>query len=185
MTAGRAALVSLMGRYLAGLMDPAITLLEVHKLMYFLQVAGEPLRLQFKKGLYGPYAENLRHVIRDIEGHLVAGYADGGDAPGKHLVLVPGAVPEAERFLEEHPETLKRFDRVARLVEGFETPFGMELLATVHWVVAEEDAAGEESVAEATYAWGPTKRQFSRGQIQTAMERLREEGWLAPDSADA
>lgn len=185
MTAGRAALVSLMGRYLAGLMDPAITLLEVHKLMYFLQVAGEPLRLQFKKGLYGPYAENLRHVFRDIEGHLVAGYADGGDAPGKQLALVPGAVPEAERFLAEHPGTLERFDRVARLVEGFETPFGMELLATVHWVVAEEGVAGEESVAEATYAWGPTKRQFSRGQIQTAIDRLRAEGWLPPDSADA
>ena len=185
MTPGRAALVSLMNRYLGGLMDPSITLLEVHKLMYFLQVGGEPLQLRFTKGLYGPYAENLRHVFRDIEGHLVAGYADGGDAPGKHLALVPGAVSEAERFLSEHPDTLERFDRVARLVEGFETPFGMELLATVHWVVAEEGVAGEESVAEATYAWGPTKRQFSRGQIQTAMDRLRAEGWLSPDSADA
>ena len=41
MTAGRAALVGLMDRYLNGLLDPFVTLLEVHKLMYFMQVAGQ------------------------------------------------------------------------------------------------------------------------------------------------
>src|SRR5258708_7938181 len=61
MTPGRAALVVLMHRYLGGLMDPFVTLLEVHKLMYFMQEGGEPLRLQYAKALYGPYAENLRH----------------------------------------------------------------------------------------------------------------------------
>ena len=42
----------------------------------FMQEAGEPLRLKYVKAPYGPYAENLRHVLRAIEGHLVAGYAD-------------------------------------------------------------------------------------------------------------
>ena len=76
MTAGRAALVELMRRYLAGLLDPFITLLEVHKLMYFMQEAGEPLRLTFQKGHYDPYAENLRHVLSAIEGHLISGYTE-------------------------------------------------------------------------------------------------------------
>ncbi len=49
MTAGRAALVVLMHRYLGGLMDPFVTLLEVHKLMYFMQEAGEPLRLRLRR----------------------------------------------------------------------------------------------------------------------------------------
>ena len=104
MTAGRASLVVLMHRYLGGLMDPFVTFLEVHKLMYFMQEAGQPLRLQFAKGTYGPYAENLRHVLRAIEGHLVSGYADGGDAPDKQLELVPGAVYDAESFLENHAD---------------------------------------------------------------------------------
>ena len=90
MTAGRAALVELIRRYLGGLLDPFVTLLEVHKLMYFMQVAGEPLKLKYTKGLYGPYAENLRHVLNAIEGHFVSGYADGGDEPDKQLKLVPG-----------------------------------------------------------------------------------------------
>jgi O-acetyl-ADP-ribose deacetylase (regulator of RNase III) len=178
MTAGRAALVGLMNRYLAALMDPAISLLEVHKLMYFLQVAGEPLRLRYVKAPYGPYAENLRHVLHDIEGHLISGYADGGDAPDKQLSLVPGAVSDADAFLKSHAATHERFDRVARLVEGFETPFGLELLATVHWVATQERAVSKLDLERATYAWAPRKRQFSPAQIALAAEHLRAERWL-------
>ena len=72
MTAGRAALVELMYRYLGGLLDPFVSLLEVHKLMYFLQEAGEPLQLRYVKGPYGPYAEKLRHQLKSVEGHLVS-----------------------------------------------------------------------------------------------------------------
>ena len=68
-----------MQRYLYALLDPFVTLLEVHKLMYFMQLAGEPLKLGFQKGHYGPYAERLRHVLRQVEGHLTSGYKDGGD----------------------------------------------------------------------------------------------------------
>src|SRR5581483_2077543 len=81
MTAGRASLVALMSRYLRGLLDPTINLLEVHKLMYFLQEAGEDLRLRYAAGFYGPYAENLRHVLLDVEGHLISGYTGEGDSP--------------------------------------------------------------------------------------------------------
>src|SRR5215475_8581084 len=102
MTTGRAALVELMKRYLGGLLDPFVTLLEVHKLMYFMQEAGEPLRLKYQKAPYGPYAENLRHVLHAIEGHLVSGYADGGDVPDKQLQLVPGAIEDATAFLQQH-----------------------------------------------------------------------------------
>src|SRR5260370_31432484 len=123
MTAGRAALVGLMDRYLGGLLDPFITLLEVHKLMYFMQCAGEPLRLTYAKGHYGPYAENLRHVLKAVEGHLVSGYADGGDMPDKQLKLVPGALEDAISFLRNRAETQARFERVSNLVEGFESPF--------------------------------------------------------------
>jgi O-acetyl-ADP-ribose deacetylase (regulator of RNase III) len=178
MTPGRAALVGLMRRYLDGLMDPFITLLEVHKLMYFLQEAGEPLKLHYVKGPYGPYAENLRHVLRDTEGHLTTGYADGGDQPDKQLSLVPGAVADAEAFLEAHEDTRIRFDRVAKLVEGFETSFGLELLATVHWVSTREQARSQDEVVNATYVWGERKRRFSVAQIAMTLDRLGDNAWL-------
>ena len=178
-TAGRAALVALMRRYLGALLDPSISLLEVHKLMYFLQAAGEPLRLRYVKAPYGPYAENLRHVLLAIEGHLVSGYADGGDAPDKPLTLVPGAMEEAERFLNAHAATHGRLDRTAALVEGFETPYGLELLSTVHWVATQEGAASVAEITAAVHCWNTRKRQFTSDQISLAAERLREQGWLA------
>src|ERR1700722_11696579 len=83
MTVGRASLIGLVRRYLGAVMDPAVSLLEVHKLMYFMQETGEQLRLKYKKAEYGPYAENLRHVLSAIEGHFISGYLDGGDRPDK------------------------------------------------------------------------------------------------------
>ncbi len=179
MTAGRAALVVLMHRYLGGLMDPFVTLIEVQKLMYFMQEAGEPLRLNYIKHHYGPYADNLRHVLTKIEGHLVSGYQDGGDAPEKQLELVPGAVKDAEAFLAADGDTRSRFYRVGKLVEGFETPFGLELLATVHWVASRESATSADDAIAKVYAWNDRKKRFSPRQIGIAFETLRAKGWLA------
>ena len=180
MTPGRAALVGLMDRYLAGLLDPFISLLEVHKLMYFMQEAGEPLRLQYVQGPYGPYAENLRHVLHAVEGHLVAGYDDGGDRPDKLLQLVPGARAGASTFLEDRPETLERFARVGALVEGFESSFGLELLTTVHWVAAHTESIFDlDDLIQRTYAWGERKERFTPRQIGLAAEVLAAQGWMA------
>ena len=177
MTAGRAALVELVQRYLAGLLDPYVTLLEVHKLMYFMQEAGEPLRLRFTTAPYGPYAENLRHVLHAIEGHLISGYADGGDKPDKRLSLVPGAVEDAAAFLSQHADSRARFDKVATLVNGFESPFGLELLSTVHWVMKHESITTIEGAVERIYAWNERKRQFTFRQIGIAIEVLSAQGW--------
>jgi hypothetical protein len=178
MTAGRAALVVLMHRYLGGLMDPFITLLELHKLMYFMQEAGEDLRLNYGKATFGPYAENLRHVLSAIEGHMVSGYADGGDAPNKQIELVPGAVEDAEEFLIAQTPTKSRFDRVADLVEGFETPFGLELLSTVHWIAARDRAATTDDIIKPFYAWSERKKRFTERQIRVAYDVLQSKGWL-------
>jgi O-acetyl-ADP-ribose deacetylase (regulator of RNase III) len=183
MTAGRAALVELIQRYLGGLLDPFVTLLEVHKLLYFMQEAGEPLRLNYVKHHYGPYAENLRHVLRAVEGHLITGYADGGDAPDKPLSLVPGAVEEAKDYLDQHAVSRARFERVTRLVEGFESTYGLELLATVHWVISREGATQHDSVARQVYDWNSRKQRFTPRQLAIAEERLKSQGWLSPKTA--
>ncbi|WP_031434356.1 type II toxin-antitoxin system antitoxin DNA ADP-ribosyl glycohydrolase DarG [Methylomarinum vadi] len=178
MTAGRAVLIELIQRYLSGLLDPTVSLIEVHKLLYFMQEAGEPLRLKFKKAHYGPYAENLRHVLNAIEGHYLSCYADGGDAPDKSLNLIPGAIEEANSFLDQHPDTRDRFIKVSKLVEGFESPFGLELLATVHWLKRHEKAKTIEDVVKATHTWNQRKKQFTPRQIKLALNVLEREHWI-------
>ena len=179
MTPGRAALVELMHRYLAGLLDPFVALLEIHKLMYFMQEAGEPLKLKYEKGPYGPYAKNLRHVLNAIEGHLISGYADGEDKPGKEIQLVPGVIKKASAFLQEHPKTQSHFEKVSTLVEGFESPFGLELLSTVHWIMKNEAVQSVDDVIHQTHAWSKHKKQFTPRQIELAINVLADNDWVA------
>ncbi len=72
----------------------------------------------------------------------------------------------------------QRFNKVADLVEGFESPFGLELLSTVHWVVSREQARISDDVIARTYAWNERKRQFSRRQIGIAFGVLSEKDWI-------
>ena len=178
MTPGGAALVQLVHRYNQALLDPYITLLEMHKLMYFMQVAGEPLGLRFRKGHYGPYAKNDQHVLNGAEEHLVSGYVDGGDVPQKRFDLVPGATEDAHVFLGQCPDAQARFLRVADLVTGFESSFGLELLSTVHWVVDTEHAASVADTIRGTYAWRQRKRQCTERQIGIAITTLTDKGWI-------
>jgi hypothetical protein len=170
--------VELVDRYQRGLLDPFVTLLEVHKLMYFMQEAGEPLRLRYVKAVYGPYAANLAHVLRAVEGHFISGYDDGGEDPRKTLELVPGAIEDATRAMAANTETHARYRRVADLVSGFESPFGLELLSTVHWVCRHEGVRGSKEVVTATHEWNERKRQFSPEQISLAHRVLADGGWL-------
>lgn len=154
------------------MMDMTITLLEVHKLLYFLQRAGEPLGLPYAKAPHGPSAENLRHVLTEVNGLLVSDVV-AGDDPNTELRLMPGALEQAEAFLAGEADTNARFQRVAELVSGFESPFGLELLATVDWVMAEKRATTPEAICESVYAWDARKRQFTPEQIELAAARLR------------
>jgi len=179
MTEGRALLLGLMRRYLAAVMDPAVTLLEIHKLMYFMQEAGQDLRLNFTKGPYGPYGENLRHVLTHIEGHFITGYGDAADKPDKPIEPKPDAVAAAEVFLRDHRQVHERFDRVVELIQGFETPFGMELLSTVHWVARHEGAKNPAEALEKAHAWNDRKRMFGQQHIRVAWGALQRHGWMS------
>lgn len=177
MTPGRAALIGLIRRYLDAVMDPFVSLLEVHKLMYFMQVAGEPLRLNYTKALYGPYATNLGQVLKHVEGHFLSGYGDGSDDPEKQLQLLPHAVEQAEAFLAANPESRQRFERVCDLAGGFESAYGMELLATVHWVASQEGATSATDAVRLTHDWNARKSMFPDQHIETAWNVLKKKGW--------
>jgi O-acetyl-ADP-ribose deacetylase (regulator of RNase III) len=179
MTAGRAALLGLMKHYLSAVMDPFVTLLELHKLMYFMQEFGEPLKLNFKAASYGPYAENLRHVLKKMEGHFIIGFGDGEDAPSKPIEPKADAIQEAERLLEEYPETQRRFRAVSDLISGFETPYGMELLSTVRWVIANDGVTSPEEAVAKVHAWNDRKKMFPPAHIELAWNVLAQHG-LSP-----
>lgn len=185
MTSGRAALVELVHRYtLQSFMAPG--LVESQKLMYFLQVAGEPLRLNFAANRYGPYADNLRHVLNVVEGHFLSGYGDGSAtvAEAEPLKVLPGAADEAELTLKNAEATRERIEDVLDLAAGFESAYGLELLATVHWLATRSSVVDDEALARQVWEWSPRKaRMFTAEHVQTALETLRSLNWLPAASA--
>jgi O-acetyl-ADP-ribose deacetylase (regulator of RNase III) len=177
MTRARALLLCLMEQY--AVPGYRLTLLEIQKLAYFLQMAGEPLRLRYVKDKYGPYAEDLHHVLQRLEGHYLRGYGDRTRRAA--IAVLPGAVRVARTFLAGDAEAQERLGRVSRLIEGFENPYGLELLASLHWVAREEArAASDPSVAaEQLYAWKDRKRRAFRPEhVRKAWQRLSTENWL-------
>lgn len=182
LTPGRSALIMLLSGYASHAMGAS--LIEVQKLLYFLQGAGEPLRLNFGKARYGPYADNLRHVLIQLEGHYLSGFGDGSgrviDAEPIHVIA--GAEAAAAGCLEGYPETLRRIDRVLALSRGFESAYGMELLASVHWVAHQDDPAARddpELAATLVSRWSPRKsRLFTSDHVGIAWATLHDHGWL-------
>jgi O-acetyl-ADP-ribose deacetylase (regulator of RNase III) len=183
MTQGRAAVLGLIHQYLSTGFGYRLSLLEVQKLVYFLTAAGEPLnQVVFQKHHYGPYADVLRHVLERMEGHFISGYADGFNKPETPIELKSEAASEAFDFLEHYPETKARFQHVAKLIEGFESQNGMELLSTVHWVVTQEVGSAdlpEETIVERVHQWNPHKACMKPVRIIAAYHRLQQNGWLA------
>ena len=171
-------MIGLMNRYLRGLLDPIATLLEVHKLMYFMHNSGQRLGLRFSKDTDGPYAQDLGHVLHAVEGHLLSGFAEAGNSPGKQLEPVPGVIKDAVRVRRRSPRTRERFDRVVDLVDGFASSFGLELLSTVHWVPEHELPASKYDLVERTHDWSKHKKRFSPRQIGLAVDVLATKGWL-------
>jgi hypothetical protein len=170
-----------MDKYLKGLLDPFVSLLEIHKLMYFLKASGEDLpRLTFEKSLYGPYSPHLRHGLIRMEKHLTRGFGEGSDKPTTPVELLPGAVEAAEAFLANLPETRTRMNKVARLIEGYEDPYGMELLSSVHWVMQHDPGARDDldKAVVGVRGWNDRKRRLLKPEhLQLAWKRLRDQIW--------
>jgi O-acetyl-ADP-ribose deacetylase (regulator of RNase III) len=182
MTPGRASLLALASAYLDTGLDDTITTIELQKLAYFMQLAGERLQLRSTKHHYGPYADNLRKVLEIMEGHFISGLGDDAARPTAEVELLPGAREEAEAALQASPATKVHIDRVLELICGFEDAYGLELLATTHWIARHEAGTLDEVIARVR-AWSSRKAMMKPEHLRTAWERLREHPWTGLDPA--
>lgn len=174
MTEGRALLLAAMARYAGP--GYRMTSLEVQKIAYFLHVVGALPKLQFEKKQFGPYAENLHHVLQVMEGHYIRGYGDR--TTGSEIYLLDGAIEEAENFLVNDSEAQQHLEHVANLMYGFETPYGLELLSTVGWILQEEPKKANDLsfVVQSVQGWNERKKRiFSTDHIEKVWNYLVKE----------
>lgn len=186
MTWGRAVLIRLLDGYVRSrhALEPwedssGASALEIQKLMYFASRRQPKLRLAFEQGRYGPYSDQVRHLIQGMEGRYLDGFGDGSQAVLDLAPIAPtedGRRQADELVAGQYPDVdADIVEPILSLVKGFEGAYGMELLASVHWVVSREPEANAASVVAAIRGWTDRKgRLFTEAHIERAMEHLLE-----------
>lgn len=123
------------------------TYLEVQKLGWFLERTihslgiDDPLEFQFKADKYGPFSDRLRHMLNALDGtylHCDKRLSDAG--PSDTIWFDEQRRRYVDLYLQQdESQSLNRvLDLTARRIDGFESPLGMELLATVDWLIDKE-----------------------------------------------
>lgn len=174
------------------------TYLEVQKLGWFLERTihalgiADPLNLHFTADKYGPYSERLRHLLNALDGtylHCEKRLSDAG--PTDTIWFDERRRKHVELFLQQDTsEALNRvLDLTAKRIDGFESPLGMELLATVDWLIQREQAeptlSGVRSALRRWPAGEPAAerklRLFNDRLLELALDRLKSDV-SAPES---
>lgn len=187
LTPARALIAELVRRY--WVLGMECSLLEIQKLAWFLERVikrlnpdRNPLNLQFVAQKYGPYANQLDHLLNGLDGSYLHCDKRIGDADPLDVIWFDDARKTfVQIYLQnEAKEYAPALKATTDLIDGFESPFGMELLATVDWLLAKEGVAPTvPAVREGLRRWrgGPDAaerkdRLFDDGALSIALERL-------------
>lgn len=188
LTPARALVSELVRRY--WILGIECSLLEIQKLAWFLEreirESGlpNPLDLRFEAGRYGPYADRLRHLLNALDGSYLRSDIRIADAGKSDTIAFRDEKKDrvAAYLQTEAREYLEPLDRATQRIDGFESPLGMELLATVDWLLTREGCRPEiESLRTGLTRWpggagaGERKlRLFDDRLLGLAIERLVE-----------
>jgi len=188
LTPARALITDLVRRY--WLLGFDCSLLEIQKLAWFLQrlieINGLPnqLKLSFEAQNYGPYAHNLNHLLNSLDGSYLTSEKRIPDCQPLDVIWYNQEKTEQiSIYLKtEAKEYLPILDKASRLIDGFESPFGLELLATVDWIINKmESEPTVNSIKEYLAKWPAGERWanrklslFDEKSIAFALKRLQE-----------
>lgn len=192
LTPSRALIAELVRRY--WVLGMECSLLEIQKLAWFLERVIEkqnvenPLNLAFKANNYGPYADKLRHVLNALDGSYLKSEKRISNSNPLDVIWFD----DSKRDLVDHylktdaKEYLPALELTSEIIDGFESPYGMELLATVDWLIEKEKCepiipAIEQGIRNwpAGKKWAGRKAKlFERRAISIALDRLKKKSFI-------
>lgn len=174
LTAQRALYVYLLANY--QVLGYQINLLVAHKIAYFLQIFGENLNLSFEKGDYGPYAHRLTHLLKHIN-HVYISYNDQRNSPTTIISINQEKYDEVKTYYNEKltDEQKSRTDKLLKFIEGFESSYGLELLATIKYIVDNTNKKTYDDIQPEIAKWTKRKSEIMKpNHIILALNRLHE-----------
>lgn len=148
--------------------------IEAQKLAYFIGLVLDRPDIinRYIKHIYGPYFPQLNNALRDMSGTYLSGIGDGQHQ--NHIDVMPGVMEEVDKYIESKPYLQKAIDKIKKIIYGYETSFGMELLGTVHWVCTHNDIKSEQDIVEYVHSWNDRKKTImSQNDIVRAHKHLQ------------
>jgi len=149
------------------------------KIAYFLQRFGakESFKLEFQPNFYGPYSGKVKHVLYYLNGSYVMGYSSKDKKPFEELSLVADAESDVIEFLnrDENFEYKTYVEKTKKFLNGFYSPFGLELLSTIDFIIAEKHAVTTDDIAKEIENWSDRKKTlFTKVKfIQIAIQNIQ------------
>jgi len=187
LTPARAMIAELVRRY--WVLGIECSNLEVQKLAWFLQRVIEemglpnPLGLKFQPHKYGPYSDQLRHLLNGLDGSYLHCEKRLADASPYDVIWFEESRRSAvQAYLnsDEARSYLPALEETSRIIDGFESPLGMELLSSVDWLLTvDKSPANVEALGDAIGRWpggreaaARKRKLFGRQLLQVALGRL-------------
>ena len=162
--------------------DERCSLFVANKLSYFYQMLGEKefARMSFVPHYYGPYSVGVGHMLNAVNGKYIHGLEQMDRKPFEALMLDYGRKAEVSDYVHHSlTETqIGHIKQLLRLIDGYESAYALEVLATVAYVRKEHPGISLEDTIVQIESWSSRKKNlFKREHIATAYEHLN--GWLA------
>lgn len=175
LTTGKAMLLYLMFHYES--VGDISSLFSANKLAYFLQESGEKLQLSFQAHHYGPYTVQVNHVLYSINGVYLKGLEQNKAKAFEPLLLNYEKYQEVEAYVHTQlkPQQLDRLKSVLTLIQGFESTYALELLASVDFASKQEGVNSTEEIKNHIKKWNQRKANlFKDEHIELAYTHLKE-----------
>ena len=157
------------------------SLLEIQKLAWFLEFgirergSENPLNLCFSAGRYGPYTNRLQHLLNSLDGSFLHCSKRLSDArPSDTVWFDYGRKEQLQKFLnnDDFKPSRDALEFTREIIDGFESPLGLELLATVHWLIERENCdSSVEEIRNGLKNW-PGEEWVSERKLRILDERL-------------
>jgi O-acetyl-ADP-ribose deacetylase (regulator of RNase III) len=151
-------------------------LFAAQKLLYFLQRFGEKqLKLTFGNHHYGPYSNQVDHLVYRLQGQWMTGFAEKEAKPFEGLQLRYDRKGELQEYVNGlSPDETNRLKILARFIEGFESPLALEVLATTDSILCKSPQLELPQVMGKIAQWNDRKKVLIKeNHVKVAMDRLK------------
>lgn len=132
------------------------------KVAYFLQRFGAKniFKLEYQPNFYGPYSGKVKHVLYYLNGSYITGYSSKDKKPFEELGLIPNAEKEVNDFLDQPANKgfKDTMEKTKSFLKGFYSPFGLELLSTVDFIMQEKKVNTVEDITKELENWSDRKK---------------------------